>query len=93
MSVTQTPVETLRRIDISVAPAEAAKTVSIASVTGFYGTAISPGVEPVPWAGDAVAGGNPNNPNNPNNSNSPGRGNPPPTEDPPAPKNGETLGE
>lgn len=56
MKVTQTPVQSVRRIDISVAPAEASKDSSLASITGFYGTAISPGVQPVSWSGLGVAG-------------------------------------
>jgi general secretion pathway protein I len=87
MSVTQTPVQSLRRIDISVAPAEAAKTVSMASVTGFYGAAISPVAQPVSWTGQQGAGGGgPNNP--PPGETNPPNGNPPnanpPTQPPPA---------
>jgi hypothetical protein len=59
MKVTQTQVETVRRIDISVAPADAKKDSSMASVTGFYGTAISPGVQPVSWSGLNVPGAPP----------------------------------
>ena len=52
MVVTQTAVESVRRIDISVAPAEASKDSSIAKITGFYGTAIAPaGGQPVSWSG------------------------------------------
>ena len=93
MVVTQTAVQSMRRIDISVAPAEAAKTVSIASVTGFYGSAISAGVQPVSWSG-TVAGGPRGNP-----GTNPG-GNPPPpaTEDeqpsaPPPPPPADTESE
>ncbi|HEX7116755.1 MAG TPA: type II secretion system minor pseudopilin GspI [Steroidobacter sp.] len=42
MTVTQTPVETIRRIDIRVRDAEADEDSSLATVTGFYGTAIAP---------------------------------------------------
>src|SRR5918992_1568458 len=42
MNVTQTPVETIRRIDISVREESAPENSSLASVTGFYGTAIAP---------------------------------------------------
>jgi general secretion pathway protein I len=58
MNVTQTPVETIRRIDISVRPADAKEDSSLASVTGFYGTAVAPpGSTLVAWqgAGDSPA--------------------------------------
>src|SRR5688572_15910934 len=42
MNVTQTQVETIRRIDISVRPADADEDSSLASVSGFYGTAVAP---------------------------------------------------
>ncbi len=52
MTVTQTPVESMRRIDISVRPAEADPKSSMASVTGFYGTAIAPpGAAVIDWDG------------------------------------------
>jgi general secretion pathway protein I len=52
MNVTQTPVETIRRIDISVRPAEAKEDSSLASVTGFYGTAVAPpGSALIAWQG------------------------------------------
>lgn len=51
MTITQTPVESVRRIDISVAPAEASKESSLARITGFYGTAISPAAQPLSWSG------------------------------------------
>ena len=52
MDVTQTPVETMRRIDISVRPAEGEDGSSMASITGFYGSAIAPpGSALVLWEG------------------------------------------
>lgn len=42
MVVTQTPVESIRRIEVSVRPSEAPETSSLAVVTGFYGTAVAP---------------------------------------------------
>lgn len=52
MEVTQTPVETMRRIDISVRPADAEEGSSMASITGFYGSAIAPpGSALVLWEG------------------------------------------
>ena len=57
MKVTQTQVETMRRMDVSVRAAEAAEGTSLASATGFYGTAIGPaGGGMIAWAG---AGGAP----------------------------------
>lgn len=58
MEVTQTPVETIRRIDISVRPEDADENSSLASVTGFYGTAIAqPGTTVVLWQGQQSQGG------------------------------------
>ena len=52
MNVTQTPVATIRRIDISVRPSEAKEGASLASVTGFYGTAVAaPGSALIAWQG------------------------------------------
>jgi general secretion pathway protein I len=52
MEVTQTPVETMRRIDISVRPADGQDGSSMASITGFYGSAIAPpGSALVLWEG------------------------------------------
>jgi len=62
MNVTQTPIESMRRIDVSVAPIEAAKTTALTTVTGFYGSAITPG-QPVSWSGQGQGpgpGGAPN---------------------------------
>lgn len=51
-TVTQTPVETMRRIDVSVRPVEADEDSSMATVTGFYGTAIAPpGAAVILWEG------------------------------------------
>lgn len=58
MEVTQTPVETIRRIDISVRPEDSAETTKLASVTGFYGTAVAPpGSALIAWQGGDGAGG------------------------------------
>jgi general secretion pathway protein I len=54
MTVTQTPVQTMQRIDISVRPEDAPEGSSLAFVTGFYGTAIAPpGSAIVLWEGEA----------------------------------------
>ncbi|HEY6641929.1 type II secretion system minor pseudopilin GspI [Povalibacter sp.] len=50
MEVTQSPLDSVRRIDISVRPEDADEKSSLASVTGFYGTAIAqPGTTVVMW--------------------------------------------
>lgn len=57
MEVTQTPVETIRRIDISVRPEESPDTTKLASVTGFYGTAVAPpGSALIAWQGGDGSG-------------------------------------
>ncbi|MBM0105570.1 type II secretion system minor pseudopilin GspI [Steroidobacter sp. S1-65] len=42
MVVTQTPVESIRRIEVRVRPSEAPENSSLAFVSGFYGTAVAP---------------------------------------------------
>jgi general secretion pathway protein I len=62
MKVTQTQVESLRRMDISVRRADAPETSSLAIVSGFYGTAIGGaggGGMPTQWAGGAGSGAPP----------------------------------
>jgi general secretion pathway protein I len=50
MEVTQTPVESVRRIDISVRLKDADENSSLATVTGFYGAALAqPGSTIVMW--------------------------------------------
>jgi general secretion pathway protein I len=52
MTVSQTPVETIRRIDISVREESAPENSSLAFVSGFYGTAIAPpGTTLIDWQG------------------------------------------
>ena len=52
MVVTQTPLESVRRIDISVRPLEAPENSSLASISGFYGAAIAPaGTTQIAWQG------------------------------------------
>lgn len=54
MVVTQTPLDSVRRIDVSVRLAEAPEKSSLASISGFYGTAIAPaGTTLVSWQGSA----------------------------------------
>jgi len=57
VKVTQTQVETMRRMDVTVRAADAAEGSSLATATGFYGSAIGPaGGGLIKWAG---AGGAP----------------------------------
>ena len=93
MNVTQTPVETIRRIDISVRPAEAKEGASLASVTGFYGTAVAPpGTALVAWQGVGPGGAGPGQGGEEDDNQRPPRNQPgetPPPgedEDPPAPE-------
>lgn len=52
MRVSQTQVQSLRRMDVSVRPADSADDVELATVTGFYGTAIGPaGQGGLTWSG------------------------------------------
>lgn len=58
MEVKQTPVESIRRIEVSVRPAEAPEKSSLAYISGFYGTAIAPpGVTQISWKGSQQQGG------------------------------------
>jgi len=59
MRDTQTEVQSLRRMDVSVRPADARDDVVLASVTGFYGSAVGPaGGGTIAWngAGNAAPG-------------------------------------
>ena len=52
MRVTQTEVESLRRMDVSVRPVDAPDGSALATVTGFYGTAVgAAGGGSLAWAG------------------------------------------
>ena len=85
MNVTQTPVETIRRIDISVRPSEAKEGASLDSVTGFYGTAVAPpGSALISWQGVAEAG--PQHQGDQNEEQQPPPKNQPPEEEPPEPE-------
>ncbi len=57
MTVTQSPVESIRRIEVRVRPSDAPETSSLASITGFYGTAVAPaGMVQVNWQGSQQGG-------------------------------------
>lgn len=58
MKVTQTQVSSLRRMDIRVRRADAPEETSLASVSGFYGTAIGGAASggPLQWAGAGAPG-------------------------------------
>jgi general secretion pathway protein I len=85
MEVTQTPVETIRRIDISVRPADAKDGSSLASVTGFYGTAVAPpGSTLVAWQGAGDGDGPPGRQaDEDDDEQQPPQNEPPGEEDPP----------
>ncbi len=58
MQVTQTQVSSLRRMDVSVRPADAPDSSALATVTGFYGTAIgAAGGSQLNWSGAGTPGG------------------------------------
>jgi general secretion pathway protein I len=57
MEVKQTPVESIRRIEIRVRPSEAPETSSLAFITGFYGQAVAPaGTTLINWQGEPQRG-------------------------------------
>jgi general secretion pathway protein I len=61
MQVTQTQVASLRRMDVSVRPADAPDSSALATVTGFYGTAIgAAGGGRLDWSGADKSGGSGN---------------------------------
>jgi general secretion pathway protein I len=101
MEVKQTPVETIRRIDISVRPAEAPEKSSMASISGFFGTAVAPaGTTLLTWKGSPEGGGpggsrgtrGDQNDGEPADNSPPPNGTPPPTVDPePDPDPGEIV--
>jgi general secretion pathway protein I len=94
MVVTQSPLPSVRRIDISVRPAEAKEDSSMASVSGFYGTAVAPpGTIVVVWQG-AQTGAPGTNPGDEDNlTNNGKKRQPPPTPVPPTPPPEDTPGE
>ena len=84
ITTTQTQVESMRRMDVSVRQADSPEGTSLATVSGFYGTAIGPaGGTSVAWAGvggtgpGGMTGGQGDGGTQGNGGNNPG-GNPPP---------------
>ena len=58
LRVTQTEVESLRRMDVSVRPDDAPEGSALATVTGFYGAAIGPaGGGTLDWTGTQSSAG------------------------------------
>ena len=52
LTVSETPVENIRRLDVQVRAADAPETSALANLTGFYSTSLSPASgTPIPWAG------------------------------------------
>jgi len=95
LRVTQTQVESMRRMEVSVRAAEARDGTSLATATGFYGTAIGQAGGMVSWAGtgapgsggdgdDEQAGGDDENGDGKQPANPPDTG-PEPTPTPPPP--------
>lgn len=97
MEVTETPVETMRRIDIQVAEADSEEGRSLATLSGFYGSAIAPaGMVNVAWNGEPPRGrpGSPDEdpPQDSDTEDPPPQDQPPPEGepvDPPLPETGE----
>ena len=57
MKVSKTAVESMLRMDVSVAPEDAAKKTPLTTVTGFYGAAIAPLPAVMDWDRLAGSGG------------------------------------
>ncbi len=57
VEVTQTQVQSMRRIDVRVGFAEAGDDATLATITGFFGSALAaPGSAPLLWEGSAGGG-------------------------------------
>ncbi|MBL8266757.1 type II secretion system minor pseudopilin GspI [Steroidobacter sp.] len=58
MEVKQTPIESIRRIEVSVRPSDAPEKSSLAYISGFYGTAVAPaGTVAINWKGQQQKSG------------------------------------
>lgn len=52
LTVSETPVENIRRLDVQVRAADAPKESALANLTGFYGSSLSPASgTPIAWSG------------------------------------------
>lgn len=80
MTVTQTQVESLRRMDVTVRHVDAPEGSVLATVTGFYGTAIGPnGGSSLAWSGGGQGpGGGGGDGDDDGEGDGNGGGNPPP---------------
>jgi general secretion pathway protein I len=90
MKVTQTEVDSLRRMDVEVRPADRPDAQALVTVTGFYGTAIgAAGGGTLPWsnAGTADGGGDTDGDGEQNDGSSSSDGQPDAS---PQPSDGET---
>jgi len=89
LEVTQTAVESMRRMDVSVRPADKPEGDALATVTGFYGTAIGPvgTAAALVWTGGQDDGGGSDDEGEPSDGGNSGRpgsgGNPPNNLEPP----------
>ena len=89
LEVTQTAVESMRRMDVSVRPADKPEGDALATVTGFYGTAIGPvgTAAALVWTGGQDDGGGSDDEGEPSDGGNSGRpgsgGNPPNIVEPP----------
>lgn len=63
MEVSETPIESMRRIDVSVSEAEDGEEGrTLATVTGFYGSAVATTMPVPPWNGAPTSAGGPQGP-------------------------------
>jgi general secretion pathway protein I len=92
VEVKQTPVESIRRIDVSVRPAEAPEKSSMASVSGFYGTAVAPaGTTIVMWKGSPQGRAGGRGRRGGQDGDGSDGGQPSPPEPPPVPEPGDVV--
>ena len=90
MKVTQTEVESLRRMDVSVRPADKPDSEALATVTGFYGTAIGAvGGSTLPWANGQPASDDGDEDGGSEDGGNEGANNPPSDRAEPPPSNSE----
>lgn len=93
MEVTQTPLESMRRIEVRVRPEDADEKYSMATVNGFYGTAIAqPGTTMIAWqGGDGEQSGGDNNEGDGTKDEDKNPQQPPPGSDPQPEPDGEPV--